>query len=435
MPRKSVGRSKTSYKPRRKPRRNNRRRPARSSNSGGGILKTIGTMAPMVGGAIGNFIAPGIGGAFGTAAGNILASIAGHGAYTVKRNTVIFPDQVPIFNTNQDGCIRMVHREFITDITTSTTAGAFRVQQYPIDVASPTTFPYLAQIAANFEEWHLEGLIFEYKTTSGSISSTGQLGTAIMATQYNSNAAPFTTKQAMEAYTFASSTVVSASVIHPVECDPAQTPSNGLFYTNVPGTSSTTGTHQDLRWQQLGNFSIATQGCAANENVGELWVSYDVILCKPRLIAGTSSLADHLKNTTGISNVVYFGTNPALTINSDGFTSVGASTIYFNSSVNGRFSITYGLVGNAGLWVAPTFAPGVGATSVNMLFNNTSSQFNVATSAASVSCITTYYVDIVSTPSTTIPVGFGASVTLSGGTFFTPGSMDLIITQIPSDFI
>lgn len=392
--------------------------------------RTAAKFAPAIGGSIGNYIAPGIGGAIGSAAGGLISSIAGHGSYAIKRNTVFFPDQVPLFTTKQDGSIRMQHREFITDIVTSSTPGAFQVQSYAIDVANPTTFPFLSQIASNFEEWRMEGLVFEYKTTSGSISSTGQLGTAVLATQYNSNAIPFTSKQAMEAYTFASSTVVSASVIHPVECDPMQTPSNGLFYTNVPGTGNGT---EDKRWQQLGIFNIATQGCAASENVGELWVSYDIWLCKPRLIQNTSALADHWNLGTGIVVGTYFGTDPTLTEESDSFTSLGGSTIYFDSSFNGNVAITYYLVGVAGTWVAPTFTAGIGATNLFLLNQDNVNQYPVTTANTQDQVLTTAYFTLTSQPAGSgLPKGFGSSVTLSLGTF--PGATlgDLIITQLPT---
>lgn len=412
-------------------------RKAKSSNraSKGGsssFFRAAAKLAPIAGAALGNYIAPGVGGAIGSAAGGLLASIAGHGSYTIKRNTIFFPDQVPLFRTNQDGAIRMQHREFITDIVTNSVAGKFQVQTFPIDVANPTSFPFLSQIACNFEEWRMEGLIFEYKTTSGSISSTGQLGTAILATQYNSNAVPFTNKQSMEAYTFASSTVVSASVIHPIECDPMQTPSNGLFYTNCPGTSVGVS---DKRWQQMGNFSIATQGCAQSENIGELWVSYDVWLCKPRLISNTSSLADHWRLTSPTTvGPVYFGTDPQITDGSDDFTQLGGSTIYFKSSFNGNVAISYYVAGSTGAWVAPIISTGVGASQLNLL-DGQYNQLTTTTVNTADSVMVTAYFTLESQPSGSgLPNGYGSSVTFATATFFSATNGDLIITQLPSDF-
>lgn len=409
-----------------------------NSNSGGFWRKAAG-YAPAAGSLLGNYISPGIGGAIGSAAGGLLASIAGHGAYAIKRNTVFFPDQVPLFTTKQDGSIRMQHREFITDVVSSSTAGAFNIDTYPIDVANPTSFPFLSQIASNFEEWRMEGLVFEYKTTSGSISATGQLGTAVLATQYNSNALPFTNKQAMEAYTFASSTVVSASVIHPVECDPMQTPSNGLFYTNVPGTGNGT---EDKRWQQLGNFNIATQGCAVSENIGELWVSYDVWLCKPRLISDTSALSDHWHLTTGINfgTPEYFGTGVTLSNGSDQYTLLQANTIYFDSSFNGNVSITYYVTGGVGAWITPDIgvnvADRIGAVPLNLLSGT--NQVVSFYDALEVDIQITAYFTITSTPNSVgLLPGYGAKIVFgatTAGASFGAVLGDVIISQLPSDF-
>lgn len=52
----------------------------------------------MVGSMIGNAIAPGIGGALGgelgTAGGKLFKSITGFGDYTVRDNSLIYPDRV-----------------------------------------------------------------------------------------------------------------------------------------------------------------------------------------------------------------------------------------------------------------------------------------------------------------------------------------------------
>lgn len=389
---------------------------------------------PAIGGAIGSYIAPGIGDVIGYGAGSLMASIAGHGGYTVNRNSVIFPDQVPLFSTKQDGCIRMRHREFLCDIVTNSNAGIFQVQSFPIDVSNPNTFPMLSQIAANFEEWRMEGLVFEYKTTSGSISSTGQLGCAILATQYNSNALPFQNKQQMEAYTFASSTVVSASVIHPVECDPKQTPSNGLFYSQVPGTTSSA--NADLRWSQLGIFNIATQGCAASENIGELWVSYDCYLCKPRLISAVAQNAAHYQLGAGITTSAYFGTVPVLTQGSDaGFVTLTATQINISSSFNGIIGVYYELAGSAGAWVEPTFSITSSTSSVyNILGNNTTSGRTITYGAAATAIAKVQYFKVVADVTAGFPAGVGAQITFSSGTFFSPTVGDLIVFQLPSDF-
>lgn len=420
-----------------------RRRPSTSPWSQ--VMRYAAKAAPFAGGMLGNYIAPGIGGVVGTAAGSLIAKIAGHGAYNVKHNTVMFPDQVPLFATKEDGCIRMQHREFICDIVSSNagTPTAFEALRFNIDPADPVTFPFLSQIACNFEEWRMEGLIFEFKTTSGNTTVNQALGTVVMATQYNSNANAFANKQAMEAYTFASSTVPSASVIHPVECDPSQTPSNGIFYTDCPGVQSGV---QDLRWSQMGVFNIATVGCPTNlTTLGELWCSYDIWLCKCRLITDTASRADHYLLTGTFTPVSPLGTASTYSPSSDSFGSTTPfssfngtnNTLYISSSFSGNIAVTLSYFQSAvSINVDPTPAPGSGATPLNLLSNNTTnSSGDKQYGAGNGTMQRTFYYAISPDPVGVGVAGFGAEIVFAGGLYANVTHGDLIVNSIPADLI
>jgi hypothetical protein len=401
----------------------------------------IAALAPYLGGLTGNAmtaISGGIGTLGGTAA-RMLSNITGFGDYKIRINSLMdasAADAVPLFSTIDDGSLRVRHREFLADIASSATPSLFQVASYAIDASNPTTFPWLSQLSENFEEYTFRGLIFEAKTSCGSISTTGQLGTTIMATQYNSLALPFVNKQQMEAYSFACSTVISKDLIHPIECDPAITPSQGIFYTNQPGIIAS---DNDKRWSQLGNFSIATQGCpTASLNVCELWVSYDVILRRPRLLSGSNLLYDHWQFSTGIAPNggagPYFGTNPALTSGSFGFTTLAPSTLYWSTNISGNFLVIYYVHGSSGTWVAPDASIIVGnATYLNLLTNNTDSDITLP-SFTNTYTQTLIFVKIL--PYQTIGLGpeYGSSIELglnTSGTYDTPTSGDLFIIQLP----
>jgi len=127
-------------------------------------------------------------------------------------------------------------------------------------------------------------MIFEYKTTSATslVSGTNTaMGAVIMATSYNAINPTFTSKAQMENYEFASSCVPSNSMIHPIECARGETPLVALY---TRGNNSQEGVlGGDLRLYDLGNFVIATQGMQSANIIGELWVSFDVELLKPKL--------------------------------------------------------------------------------------------------------------------------------------------------------
>jgi hypothetical protein len=121
------------------------------------------------------------------------------------------------------------------------------------------------------------GLVFEYRPTSGSAVSTSSsaLGTVVMATDYDVLDLAFASKQQMESYEFAVSTVPFQGVLHPVECEPRKSVLSRLYVRDGPVSGS------DLRFNDFGNFYIATQGMQSAYAVGELWASYDVKLLKP----------------------------------------------------------------------------------------------------------------------------------------------------------
>jgi hypothetical protein len=203
------------------------------------------------------------------------------GDYKVSNNTLfqgaISSNGPPQFLSQKaPGTSRFMHREFVADVVGST---LFKIVSFPINPLNNGLFPWFSSIATNFEQYHIHGMVFEFKTTSATaVASTNTaLGAVILATQYNPLDLPFVGKLQMEQYQFAVSTVPSCSAIHPVECKP-EAGSVVNFYC-FPGASG------DIRFSNFGTFSIACVGMQAASIIGELWVSYDIELMKPRLFA------------------------------------------------------------------------------------------------------------------------------------------------------
>lgn len=246
-----------------------------------GLLSSLGGLA-------GNYLGGPLGGAAGMAAGKILSQITGFGDYKVNTNTVVAGNSVASFRQGGDG-VTICHREFLKDIVGSVD---FELQDFPINPGLLTTFPWLSQVAVNFEEFEMMGLVFEYRPSSGSaISSTSSaLGVVIMATDYDVLNPLFATKQQMESYEYSNSMVPFQVCMHPVECKRNVNVLNNLYVREGPVPASA-----DQRFYDMGRFQIATQGMQSAYVVGELWVSYDVRLRKPRLPASTPSAYAHLE--------------------------------------------------------------------------------------------------------------------------------------------
>jgi len=210
----------------------------------------------------------------GRKAGAYMSRVIGTGDYSVDENSLITGNMPPQFRSNKRAVI-VSHREFLGDITGST---SFSLTSYPINPGMDVTFPWLSALAQHFEEFKVHGLLFEFKSTSATAlnSTNTALGTVIMGTQYNPLRPLFTSKQEMDNYEYSTSCRPSESMLHPIECNPPEKPLELQYVRNGSVPSGA-----DIRFYDLGEFSIATQGMQAAATIGELWITYEVELYKP----------------------------------------------------------------------------------------------------------------------------------------------------------
>jgi len=240
--------------------------------------------------------------------GSKLGSIFGQGdyvmpGYTPAQNSLVLSGATPQVISSIDREFNIRFREYIGDVTTGA-ANTFSITEYPIQPGLPDTFPWLSQVAANFEQYRINGMIFEFKSLSAdALNSTNTaLGSVIMATEYNSVNSGFTSKQQMENHEFSVSAKQSCSVLHPIECKRSQTPVSELYVRNT-----TPASNSDLRLYDLGKFYIATSGQQATAiNIGELWVTYDVTFLKPN--QAYPILSAGLRNSITPTTSNHFGT-------------------------------------------------------------------------------------------------------------------------------
>jgi len=245
-----------------------------------------------------------IGGWLGKKAGSLFKSITGLGVYSVTKNSLMANPNDPPVLTNTTSGTRIQHREYITDVTGSTT---FTLTAYAINPGVAATFPWLSGVAQNFEEYILHGMVFEFKSTSaGALNSTNTaLGTVIMATQYNVVNPNFIAKRDMENYVYSTSAAPAVSALHPIECARDINVLSELFVRNTVPVSGT-----DLRFTDIGKFQIATVGMQAAANIGELWVTYDIELIKPKLPSAYTSIGPAHYVYDATSGTPPFGTAP-----------------------------------------------------------------------------------------------------------------------------
>jgi len=241
--------------------------------------------------------------------GDLIDHIFGTGDYhdSVCVNSLMDKGGPPQFaNNSKSRATRVLHREFVQDVIGST---AFTNTVYPIAITNSTLFPWLSAVASNYEQWRIHGMLFEFRSTSGVLSTTQALGAVVMATQYDALDNPFVNKQQMENYEYSNSCAPCSNILHGLECmrNLVAAPILDTALSERPGVVS------DIRLSQFGVFNLATVGQTNAVTIGELWVTYDIELLKPRISALASALPFNMVcfeatyNTTTCSNAVPFG--------------------------------------------------------------------------------------------------------------------------------
>jgi len=341
----------------------------------GPIQYAGGAIGTLAGGYLGGPIGMALGSSLGDLVGKGIGWITGSGDYVVSSPR----GGIPSFR-NQESTV-ITHREYITDITAGPTltggATAFDITKYPINPGQTKTFPWLASIASNYEEYEILGMVFGYVPTSGeSVASTNTaLGTVILSTEYDPTKPDFVNKQAMENYMFSNSGKPSQPLLHPIECKKNLSPVKQLYVRNT----LITGT--DLRWSDFANFYIATVGCPAVGTVlGELWVTYRVRLHKPRLPITVSlggQIASGYVEKTGVTAANVGGTAFQKVRGSIPIAVSIAGNVSFPATPNMNYLVVVCM--RATSLNSVTFNTVVGATQLTYYFSDTA---NTQTSSA-----------------------------------------------------
>lgn len=237
---------------------------------------------------------------------------------------------------DETGCITICNSEYLSDITTSGTAGFTVAQSIALNPGLAVSFPWLSQLAQNFEEYEWLGCIFEVRSALSEGNSTNPNGTVIIATQYNPYNADFNNKAQMENYDYAQSDKFTNTQFHGVECDP--TKNHGSAILQVRSGAVPTG--QDLRDFDLCTVNVATNTASTTaQNVAELWVHYKIRL-------GKSKITEVLGTTN--PSVVFYGSYPLQAANMTGCNTLLGAAGYLAASYDGGvFTIKNAVVGQA----------------------------------------------------------------------------------------
>lgn len=394
----------------------------RGAFAGGALGKAIGSMYgfPKAGRALGSWI--------GRRALHYPAKMFGSGSYTEVPASYDAPrriaPQVPMFdNGSRDDSVVITHREYLGDIISSNTAGAFKMQSFALNPSELNTFPWLSNIVQpNYQQYKFDGLVFEFKSFSAdALNSTNTaLGSVFSCINYDYTDTDLTSRYEVENTDWSASCKPSENMIIPVECKPNQTGMNGLLYV-ING--NTVPANADPKMYYLGKMWIGTTGFqGTNVNIGSLYVTYKIRLYKPvmtRPISNALVYAQAREGTFGAS--LMFGTgNWSSPYNCDalGVTYAG-STMVINQKrlvVGQVYQLTVVWTGSAGsAFTKPTITH-TGGTGLNY-FSGYGLPFAFAPQDG-VTCTTAIMnnVFIVTDASKDLTIALGGSPTLPGGT-------------------
>lgn len=225
-----------------------------------------------------------------------LKSWMGLGDYTISSNSLV-TNGGGVSGTNpqivsygeREVIIR--YREYVGDVYTHpTVAGKFYPQAYALNPGLVDNFPWLAPIAQQYQQWKPRGILWEFVSTSGDITTNQALGKIIIATDYNTTtlSTSFTNEQEMLAEAYAQEAKPTSNMVHGIECAPKER-AREIFFTR----SGAIPANQSLGDFDLGQTTVATVGGpTVNTNLGSLYIHYEVSLYKNTLTNGVPSKAN-----------------------------------------------------------------------------------------------------------------------------------------------
>jgi len=209
----------------------------------------------------------------------------------------------PQMQSLRNGDCVVKHREYIQDIVAgSGTPSVFAASAFAVNPGQVATFPWLSQVAKNFESYLFRKLRFCYETEAP--SSLG--GSAVVTIDYDAmDAAPLTKQQAM-AYRGAVRSPPWEPCCH---SSVKEDLSKQKSYFVRPGALPAGG---DIKMYDTGNLFVCTQNVTTASAVcGELYVEYEVELLTPiwENLSGTSGVL-YAPGTAGQAAAALFGTSP-----------------------------------------------------------------------------------------------------------------------------
>lgn len=218
-----------------------------------------------------------------------------------------------ISTTSNGSSITIRHTEYIADISSS--GASYAVTKYSINPGLNANFPWLSNVANNYESYRFNRLQYIYKP----ICPTTTQGKVILGVDYDASDSTPNSKLILNSFESSVSCSPWDSVTHT-----STTKNLHKFGTQRYVRPGTQPTGTDIKSYDIGNLYVGTSNTPSTATtLGELYVSYEIQLFTPQLVVPLTIASD--ENTQSSS----FAQQTAnITVSTAGAISVAAE--YYN---------------------------------------------------------------------------------------------------------
>lgn len=246
----------------------------------------------------------------------------------------------PLVTSGSDGSVRIRHRELIGKVPGSV---LFSNTAYPINPGMPQTFPWLSQMAFNYESYLFRKLNFQFKTAKSASTN----GREYMAIDYDAADTPPTSSQQISSYWLSKDSAVWQQNEYVADVKDLQ-----KFGIKRYLRAGALAANLDIKTYDVGNFHIAAEDCADATNIGVLFVEYDVELQTPQLDSGAqiAALSSKIVGAAPANNNIY-GSAGTATITGGNPVTAAVNTLTFQRS--GQYLVEQSMVGTVFTGGAP----------------------------------------------------------------------------------
>lgn len=179
------------------------------------------------------------------------------------------------YNGSNSCCI--AHRELISTINHSVN---FSVVSFALNPGLSATFPWLAPMAAQWEQYRFKKLIFNYVTRT----STTTVGSVLLAPDYDASDSAPSSEVNMASYQDCVEDVPWKNLICKLN-----TASMHVIQQRKYLRTSAIPSGTDVKLYDVGNFFVATTGGTSTDAIGKLYVEYEVEFFIPQKESASSS--------------------------------------------------------------------------------------------------------------------------------------------------